>query len=102
MSQKNQRQKEGESQDNVELEWPTVLGLVGVVGILLSYFLLHLAILKAESLTYSLINALGALLIIYSLLFAWNLPAMIVEVSWVLISLYGIYKYYKKKLDRTL
>ena len=41
-----------------------------------------------------MLNALGASLIIVSLLFDFNLSAFIVEAFWVIISLIGIGKYY--------
>ncbi len=71
-----------------------VLGNIGVFLIILTYFLLQIRKLTSESLLYSVLNALGASLIIVSLLFDFNLSAFIVEAFWVIISLIGIGKYY--------
>ncbi len=66
------------------------LGNVGVVLILLSYFLLQIEKMSATSLLYSLVNAIGAVLILVSLLYDFNLSAFIVEVVWLLISVYAL------------
>ena len=71
-----------------------LLGNIGVFLIILTYFLLQIRKLTSESLPYSTLNALGASLIIVSLLFDFNLSAFIVEAFWVIISLIGIGKYY--------
>lgn len=71
-----------------------VLGNIGVFLIILTYFLLQIRKLSSESLLYSVLNALGASLIVVSLLFDFNLSAFIVEAFWVIISLIGIGKYY--------
>ncbi|HCU05236.1 MAG: hypothetical protein A2X77_01685 [Gammaproteobacteria bacterium GWE2_42_36] len=66
------------------------VGILGDFFVLAAYFLLQLRKLKAESVTYSLLNFIGALFILFSLCFAWNLPAVIVESAWALLSLYGL------------
>ncbi len=71
-----------------------VLGNIGVFLIILTYFLLQIRKLSSESLFYSALNALGASLIIVSLLFDFNLSAFIVESFWVIISLIGIGRFY--------
>ena len=65
-------------------------GFIGVVMIAIAYLLLQLDKLPSSSLSYSLLNAAGALLIIISLIFKFNLSAFIVEVFWFLISLLGL------------
>ena len=76
---------------------PDVIGLVGVIIILVAYFLLQIAYFKIEDILFSLINVLGSAMILYSLWFNWNFPAVVIEVSWALISLYGIFKTLKKR-----
>ena len=67
-------------------------GFIGVVLIIVAYLLLQLEKLPSSSARYSLLNAAGALLIIVSLIFAFNLAAFIVEAFWFLISLVGLWK----------
>lgn len=73
------------------------LGSIGVGIIIVTYVLLQIGKIKSESLLYSVLNAVGATLIIISLLFNFNFSAFIVEFFWVLISIYGIVKYFLKK-----
>jgi hypothetical protein len=74
------------------LTWFDLTGFMGVLMIVLAYLLLQLDKLPSSSLSYSLLNAAGALLIIVSLIFQFNLSAFIVEVFWFLISLFGLTK----------
>ncbi len=73
-----------------------ILGTAGVGIIIVTYVLLQSERLRSDSLYYSLLNAVGASLIIVSLYFNFNFPAFIVEFFWLLISLFGIGKYLSK------
>ena len=77
-----------------------VVGIVGVVLLMIAYLMLQLDKLQSTALTYSVLNALGASLIIVSLLVDFNLSAFIIEVFWVLISLVGIVRYFRLKILR--
>ncbi len=72
--------------------WFDILGTLGVAVIIGTYVLLQAEKLSSDSLAYSLLNAIGASLIIVSLYFNFNFPAFIVEFFWLLISLFGIGK----------
>ena len=74
-----------------------LVGSIGVCIILLTYVLLQTERLKAENLVYSVLNALGAGLIAFSLIFNFNFAAFMVEVIWVLISIYGIILYFLRR-----
>ena len=67
-------------------------GFIGVLLIVVAYLLLQLDKLPSSSPRYSLMNAAGALLIIVSLVFKFNLSAFIVEAFWFLISLFGLWR----------
>jgi len=71
-----------------------VIGIIGVAMILFGYFALQIEKISSKGLAYSVINLVGAILIMYSLIFNWNLPSVVIEVFWILISLYGIWKYF--------
>lgn len=68
------------------------IGNIGLVLLLGTYLLLQLGRIDSHGLPYSLLNALAALLIGISLLFAFNMSAFLVEVFWFFISLYGVVK----------
>ena len=76
---------------NVTLDWTVIVGLVGMIITLFAYFLLQAQKLHGNGLIYQLMNALGALGVALSLLFGtFNLPAFLLEVIWLVISIYGI------------
>ena len=77
------------------------LGNVGVVVLIVTYLMLQLNKLRSDGLAYSLLNAIGASLIVISLLYDFNLSALLMEVFWVLISLVGIYRYFRLKAFRS-
>jgi hypothetical protein len=70
--------------------WFDLVGNAGVLMVLATYLGVQLDKLDARSLAYSVLNAVGAGLITLSLCFDFNLSAFLIEVAWVLISLYGI------------
>lgn len=74
------------------MTFPDIIGLVGVLLILIVYFLLQIERITAHSIAYSLYNAIGALMIIYSLIYKWNLSSFAMEGTWFLLSLYGLYR----------
>jgi predicted membrane protein len=68
-------------------------GFVGVLLIVIAYLLLQLDKLPSSSLSFSLLNAAGSLLIMLSLIFKFNASAFLIEVFWFLISLIGLWKW---------
>ena len=67
------------------------IGLIGVVCFLAAYYLLQKGKTPHTSLLYLGLNLAGAILVMISLLFMWNLPAFLLEAAWASISMYGIY-----------
>ena len=70
--------------------WYDVVGIVGVGLILLAYALLQAGRIAGDALAYQLMNLFGALAVLVSLLYEFNLSAVLLETAWVLVSLYGI------------
>lgn len=73
-----------------------LLGNLGVLFILVTYLLLQLEKIDVSSLLYSALNAAGAGLILYSLLYDFNLSAFLIESAWLAISLYGLVRQFLK------
>jgi hypothetical protein len=67
-----------------------VTGSIGASMIVGTYLLLRLNRIASGGLAYSLLNAVGAGLVLVSLVIKFNLAAFLVEGFWVLISLFGI------------
>lgn len=78
-----------------------LVGNVGVVILMVTYLPLQLNRIRSDELAYSLLNAVGASLIVVSLLVDFNLSALLMEVFWVLISFVGIYRYFRLKALRS-
>jgi hypothetical protein len=71
-------------------------GMVGAVLIIAAYFATQQRWLSAEDWRFALANLVGAGFIIVSLMAAWNLAAFVIEVFWVLISLYGLAQSFRR------
>ena len=78
-----------------------LVGNIGVVILVITFLMLQLNKIPSDGLAYSLLNAVGASLIVVSLLFDFNLSALLMEVFWVLISFVGIYRYFRLKSLRS-
>ena len=83
----------------MQYAWYDFVGTIGTAVIIVTYILLQTERIKSSSLIYSLLNAAGAAMIIVSLLFSFNFPAFMVEFFWLLISLFGIVKFFLQKSD---
>jgi hypothetical protein len=77
--------------------WYDFIGNIGVALILVAYLMLQAKKISSEKYLYSLMNGIGALLIIVSLIFDFNLSAFIIEFFWFLISIYGLIKTFNSK-----
>jgi len=76
----------------IDFMWYDAVGNLGVILILAAYLLLQTKKMSAEDISYSLMNGLGAALVLVSLYYEFNLSAFIIEVFWLLISIYGVVK----------
>jgi len=74
-----------------------VLGVIGSIIVIVAYFATQAGSLRANDPRFAWANIVGAGLILASLFAAWNLPAFIMEVFWILISIYGLARHYGKK-----
>lgn len=77
-------------------EWHDFVGNFGVLCVLGSYLLLQMEKIAPNGRGYLLANALGALLILISLAYNFNLSAFLIESAWLVISVYGLVRVYLK------
>tara|TARA_R110002049_G_scaffold253595_3_gene428981 strand:+ start:1516 stop:1764 length:249 start_codon:yes stop_codon:yes gene_type:complete len=77
--------------------WHDFVGNVGVFLLLAAYLLLQLNKLSSNQLSYSILNGVGAIFILISLTYEFNLSAFAIEFFWLLISLVGVVNYYRAK-----
>ncbi|HEV2827724.1 MAG TPA: hypothetical protein VGW76_08965 [Pyrinomonadaceae bacterium] len=76
----------------LDYSWFDLVGNIGVLLMVVAYLLLQLEKLSSSAVSYLLLNAIGAVLVIISLTFRFNLSAFLMEAFWLLISLYGLTK----------
>jgi hypothetical protein len=67
-----------------------ICGHVGVLLVLAAFFMLQSGWLSYDRLAYSLMNFVGSILLLFSLVYAWNLPSVLIEIAWMSISAYGM------------
>jgi len=82
--------RKGKKKADMEYSWHDFLGNIGVILILGTYLLLQMQKMSATTPVFSILNGLGAILILVSLTQRFNLSAFIIESAWLLISLYGL------------
>ena len=75
---------------NIEFVWHEIVGLVGVAFVLLAYFGLQAGKLRGDGVLFQVANILGAGGIALSLVYDFNLSAMVIELCWIAISIYGL------------
>ncbi len=66
-----------------------IVGLAGAIFYLIAYALLQLRILSVEDGRYTILNILGGVLLIYSLIWNFNLGSLISQVAWLIFTLIG-------------
>ena len=80
----------------MQYAWYDFLGNIGVGLMVLGYLLLQAEKIRSSDLSYSLMNGIGALLVVVSLFYRFNLSAFLVESFWFVISVYGLIKFGKR------
>jgi hypothetical protein len=73
------------------------VGFIGAIILMVAFLLLQLGRLSSNAIAYSVMNAVGAGLIVFSLLFDFNLSAFIIEVFWIAISLLGLFRVLRRR-----
>ena len=53
--------------------------------------------MRGDALVHQLLNAAGALLMLISLLFAFNLAAFLMVLAWLAVSIYGMARGHRRK-----
>ena len=78
--------------------WHDLAGLAGVGLVLAAYLLVQMRRLDARHPPYLVVNALGAVLVLVSLWYSFNLSAFVIQCAWIVISTYGLVRWWR---DRT-
>ena len=76
----------------VELSVFEAMGLVGVAFYLGSYASLQFGIIDGKRMIYPFLNVMAASCVLVSPFENFNMSSLLIQVSWITISLYGISK----------
>lgn len=74
-----------------------IVGFAGMGCVVLAFWLVVSEKWKPTSLSYNLLNGLGAVLLILSLCVHFNLGSFVIEIFWIAISGMGIAKHCKRQ-----
>lgn len=69
-----------------------VVGWVGVLSILCAYILLSFGLVGATSLSYQVLNSIGALAVVYSSFYKKNFQPVVLNIVWALVGIISIVK----------
>ena len=69
-----------------------IIGLIGLVIEASGFFMLQKRLVRESSWIYLLSIFFGTGMIVYSLMYSWNLPSAIWNITWNIYSLYSIIK----------
>lgn len=73
------------------------IGFIGMAFVVVAYLFLQVNKYTIKSLQYQLLNLVGAILLLISLFVHFNLGSFIIEIFWIIITLYGIFVNIKSK-----
>ena len=66
------------------------IGFIGMAFVVIAYLFLQTNKYTIRSLQYQLLNLIGAILLLISLFVHFNLGSFIIEIFWIIITIYGI------------
>jgi hypothetical protein len=81
----------------MELSLTQMIGLMAPPLFLYPFAMVSLGRWQQDSLRFHLLNFIGAIAILISLLGEWNLPIFILECCWLTISFLGIWRAVKRR-----
>lgn len=73
-----------------------IVGMSGTFLVVGAFFLLQLGKVNPAGLKYNVMNLTGAILLLISLCYNFNLASFVIELFWIAASLIGLYKYFSK------
>lgn len=74
-----------------------IIGYCGVIIILIAFYCSQTNKINHDQYTYSASNFIGSIFLLFSLYYHPNPPSIVIEVSWLGISLIGMIQTYRKR-----
>lgn len=72
------------------LTFADAVGSFGALIVVIAYFATQVRMMNSDDLAFPIVNLIGSILIVYSLLENFNLASMLIESFWIAISVFGI------------
>ncbi|HWI25119.1 MAG TPA: hypothetical protein VNS59_09375 [Lysobacter sp.] len=85
----------------MNLEWYDRTGIAGTLMVLAAFYLLQAGRVSGTGLVYQLLNLFGAGGVLVSLWGKFNVSVFVLELAWMLVSLYGIVRSLRLRMART-
>lgn len=85
----------------MNLEWYDWTGIAGTLMVLAAFYLLQAGRVSGTGLVYQLLNLFGAGGVLISLWGKFNVSVFVLELAWMLVSLYGIVRSLRLRMART-
>lgn len=77
------------------MEGFTIIGWIGAITFVVAYLLLSIHALSANKSLYHILNILGGICLVINSVYLDDTPNLFVNLVWVAIASYSIYKIYK-------
>ncbi|WP_170761216.1 CBU_0592 family membrane protein [Ruegeria lacuscaerulensis] len=77
------------------------IGSIGALVVVAAYFATQMRMMNSDDLAFPVLNLVGSILIVYSLLENFNLASMLIESFWIVISMIGILQYIRLRHDKS-
>ena len=74
----------------MDYAWYDFVGNLGVAAIILTYLGIQLDWMSAKEMPYLWLNLVGAIFILISLIYSFNLSSFVIEIFWIAITVIGI------------
>jgi hypothetical protein len=74
-----------------------VIGMMGTFLVVGAFFLMQLGKVDPKGFQYNFMNLSGAILLLISLTYNFNLASFVIEIFWIVASLIGLYNGFKAK-----
>jgi paired small multidrug resistance pump len=85
----------------MNLEWYDWTGIAGTLMVLGAFFLLQAGRVSGTGLAYQLLNLFGAGGVLVSLWGKFNVSVFVLELAWMVVSLYGIVRSLRMRMARS-
>ncbi|UWR03053.1 hypothetical protein K3740_18800 [Ruegeria conchae] len=77
------------------LTFVDAIGSFGALIVVVAYFATQMRMMNSDDLAFPVVNLIGSVLIVFSLMQNFNLASMLIEGFWIIISVIGIIQYFR-------